>query len=261
VVVATFFVIVAFGMWPFQKLSLGPRGWLSLLLAYVVAWFVLKLFNFNLLSFPTGVNPSPIDAVPFYAKGGPLAALAAMAPQGPFRWESAITFLIWMMVFLFSFTALGMWPFHKSQALMKQPVLGIVLVISCVVLSAIANGIGVVSMHIEPIRFLFYGICYIYGLLLLMTMFQMWPGRALSPLAGAFVNMLIAIGIGIIAYYVYNAFAVWHFGAKAMTYPNNMFTPINIMLGLTFPAWAAYADLWHFWPLSPMPAPPQENEG
>ena len=261
VVITTFFLVIAFGLWPFDKLSLGPRGWLTLILAYVLMWFVLKLFNFDLLSFPTGVNPSPIKPVPFYAQGGPLAPFAAIAPSGPFRWECAIAFYFWMVLFLFVFVALGMWPFNKSPGLMKQPVLGIVLIIACGVLSTIAYFIGVGAMKIEPLRLLLYGICFLYGLLMLMTMFQMWPGRALQPLAGGFVNILISIVIGIIAYYVYKAFGVWHFGEEALKYPNSIFVPANMMLGLTFPAWACYSDLWDFWPLPPTPAPPQGNQG
>ena len=33
VVITTFFLVIAFGLWPFGKLTLGSRGWLTLLLA------------------------------------------------------------------------------------------------------------------------------------------------------------------------------------------------------------------------------------
>jgi len=255
-VMTIFFLIIAFGMWPFGKLSLAARGWLTLIVAYVVTWFLLKLFNFTLLSFPQGVNPSPIGAVPFYAKGGPFEQFATMAPSGPFTWEAATCFYFWMLLFLFVFVVLEMWPFHKFQSLMKQPVMGIVLVIACGALSSIAYGIGVSAMQIEPLRFMLYGICFLFGLLMLMTMFQMWPGRALPPPAGAFLNILIAIGIAIVAYFGYKAFGIWHFGEKAMHYPQDIFAMGNMLLGLTFPAWACYADLWEFWPLPPTPQPP-----
>ncbi|WP_300459110.1 hypothetical protein [Desulfobacula sp.] len=257
VVITTFFLVIAFGLWPFNKLSLGASGWLTLLLAYVLMFFLNKLlFNFDLLSFPTGEYLSSVQAVPFYAPGGPLAPFADIAPSGFFRWECAITFYFWMLIFLFSFAALDMWPLNKFPGIMKQPVLGIVLVITCGVLSGIAYGIGVNTLKIEPLNFMLYGICFLYGLLMMMTMFQMWPGRALSnPLSG-FVNMLIAIVIGIAAYNAYIAIAVWHFGDSVMTYPNNIFVLATMMLGLSFPAWACYGDLWDFWPLPPTPAPP-----
>ena len=256
-VITTFFLVIAFGMWPFGKLSLASRGWLTLILVYVLSWFLLKLFNFSLLSFPQGVNPSPIGAVPFYAKGGPLEPFAAIAPSGPFAWEAATCFYFWMVLFLFVFVALDMWPFHKFPSLMKQPVMGVVLVIACGVLAAIAYGIGVDTMGFEPLRFMLYGICFLFGLLMLLIIFQMWPGRALPSPAGAFLNILVAIGIAIIAYLGYKAFAVWHFGEKALHYPQDIFTMANMLLGLTFPAWACYSDLWEFWPLPPTPAPPE----
>jgi len=256
VVITTFFLVIAFGLWPFNKLSLGASGWLTLLLAYVLMWYLFKLFNFDLLSFPTGEYLSPVKVVPFYTQGGPLAPFADIAPSGFFRWECAIAFYFWMLIFLFVFAALDMWPLHKSPGIMKQPVLGIVLVIICGVLSGIAWGIGVSALKIEPLKFMLYGVCFLYGLLMMMAMFQMWPGRALPAPGAGCVNILIAIVIGIIAYYAYKAFAVWHFGDAALKYPNNVFVLANMMLGLTFPAWACYGDIWDFWPLPPTPPPP-----
>ncbi|RLF56603.1 MAG: hypothetical protein DRN37_07960 [Thermoplasmata archaeon] len=260
VVITTFFLVIAFGLWPFGKLTLGSRGWLTLLLAYVAMWFVFKLFNFDLLSYPTGTFIFPAKAVPFYAPGGPLAPFADIAPSGPFRWEAALAFYFWMLVFLFAFAAMEMWPFRKSAAIMKQPLLGIILVIVCGIFSAIAWAIGVGALKTEPLRFLLYGVCFLYGLLMFLTMLQMWPGRALPSPAGAIVNMLIAIGIGIVAYYAYKAFALWHFGEAAMQYPNSVFVLANMMLGLSFPAWACYADIWDFWPLPPTPPPPADRD-
>jgi hypothetical protein len=70
------------------------------------------------------------------------------------------------------------------------------------------------------------------------------------------LNIVIAIIVGIIAYYAIGAFCTAHFGAKAMSYPNDIFAIANLMLGLTFPAWAAYSAFWDFWPLPPTPPPP-----
>jgi hypothetical protein len=257
VVITTFFLVIAFGLWPFNKLSMGPGGWLTLILAYVLMWYLFKLlFNFNLLSFPTGEYLSSIKSVPFYAPGGPLSKFADIAPSGFFRWESAIAFYFWMLLFLFIFASLGMWPLSKFPGVMKQPVMGVVLLLICLGFSIIAWVIGVSVLNIEPLRFMLYGVCFLYGLLMTMTMFQMWPGRLFSGPAAGFVNILIAIAIGIVAYYAYMAFAAWHFGEAASAYPNNVFVPATMMLGLSFPAWACYGDLWDFWPLPPTPPLP-----
>ena len=209
------------------------------------------------MSFPAGEYHSSVEAVPFYAKGGPLESFGDIAPSGIFRWECALTFYFWMLVYIFIFAALDMWPLNKAPRIMKQPVLGIVLVIICVVLAIISYLIGVNGLKIEPLNFLLVGVCFLFGLLMMLVMFQMWPGRAISNPGGGFVNIIIAIIIGIIAYYAYKAFAMWHFGAEGLKYPNNIFVLANMMLGLTFPAWACYGDLWDFWPLPPTPAPPE----
>jgi hypothetical protein len=256
-VLTTFVLVLAFGMWPFHKMSLPAKGFLTLICAYIIAWLITMLFNFSMLSYPQGIKPSPIGAVPFYAKGGPFAAFAGIAPMGPFAWESALLFYFCILVFIFCFLALQFWPFHKSPRLMKQPVMGIVVTISCAVLGYILYLIGVQALDIAPLRFLLYAVSFLFGLLMFIFMFQMWPGRTLkSPAAGGFLNIVLSIGVGIVGYHVLGAFCTSHFGAEAMRYPNDVFAVANLMLGLTFPAWAAYCALWDFWPLPPTPPPP-----
>lgn len=250
-----FYPIIAFGMWPLGKMSLPAKGFLTLIGAYVIMFFGFKLFNFSMLSYPTGVNPSPIGPVPFYAEGGPLAPFAAIAPMGPFAWESAYAFWFWMVAILLTFPLLGMWPFSKSPGLMKQPVMGIVVTLSCGALAALAYFIWVGVMKAEPIRFSHYGISYVFGILMVSTMLQNWPGGKLKQPLGGFVNVLLGIVIGIISFYAIGAFCSWHFG-EAMVYPGNIFAVDTVMLGLTFPFWAMYLIFWDFWPLPPTPAPP-----
>ncbi|RJX23559.1 MAG: hypothetical protein C4554_10595 [Dethiobacter sp.] len=251
-VVVTFFAILAFDTWPFRKMSLPARGFLTLITTYLLAWFIMRLFNFSMLSYPTGVNPSPIGAVPFYAEGGPLASFANIAPSGSFPWEMAISYSLWAVTFLFVFAMLGMWPFSRFK--MQQPVFGIVILVACLVLGYIAFTIGVSVMKIEPLTFQGYAISYLFGILMIMNMFQMWPGRVLGPVVGGFINLALAVVFAIIGHYGVGVFCQWHFG-EAMTYPNNIFAVANVMLGLCFPLWAAYSDFFDFWPLPPTPNP------
>jgi len=259
-VITTFFLVIALGMWPFQKLSLPAKGFLTLILAYIIGWLITLLFNFNLLSNPQGIIPSPVDPVPFYAEGGPLAPFANIAPMGPFAWESALLFYFCVFTFLFCFVALQFWPFSKSPKLMKQPVMGIVVIISCLILGIILYFIGVSALKIAPLRFLLYLVSFLFGLLMFLFMFQMWPGRAIkSPAGCGLLNIILSIIAGIIAYHLLLAFCTSHFGLEAMKqYPNDVFATANLMLGLVFPAWAIYAVAWDFWPLPPTPPPPSE---
>ena len=262
-VIVTFFLVIAFGMWPFQKLSLPGKGFLTLIFAYIIGWLVTMLFNFSKLSYPQGIKPSPVDPVPFYAGGGPLAPFADIAPMGPFAWESGLLFCFCAVIFLFCFVALQFWPFSKSPGLMKQPVMGIVVLISCLVLGAILCFIGVGALNIAPLRFLLYLISFAFGLLMFLFMFQMWPGRVIKSAAGCgFLTIVLAIIVGIIAYNILLAFCRAHFGPEAMgQYPNDVFATANLMLGLVFPAWAVYAAMWDFWPLPPTPPPPEAPSG
>jgi hypothetical protein len=252
-VITTFFLLIAFGMWPFQKMSVPGRGFWTLILAYILAWLITKLFfNFSMLSYAAPTGP-----VPFYAKGGPLAAFAGIAPMGAFAWECALAYYFCALLFLFCFLALGFWPFNKSPNIMKQPTMGIVVTITCLVLGAILYLIGVQALNIEPLRFLLYLVSFLFGLLMFIFMFQMWPGRNLkSPVGCGFLNIVLSIIVAIIAYHALGAWCVSHFGADAMKYPFDIFAIANLMLGLTFPAWAAYSALWDFWPLPPTPPPP-----
>ena len=252
-VITTFFLVIAFGLWPFSKMSLPGKGFWTLILAYVLAWIITRLFfNFSMLSYAAPTGP-----VPFYAEGGPLAVFAGIAPKGAFAWECALAFYFSILLFLFCFLALGFWPFNKSASVMKQPTMGIVVTLVCLVLGAILYLIGTQALNIEPLKFLLYLVSFLFGLLMFIFMFQMWPGRTLkSPVGGGILNIILSIIVAIIAYNALGAWCVSNFGADAMKYPFDIFATANLMLGLTFPAWAAYAAFWDFWPLPPTPPPP-----
>ncbi len=260
-VVTTFFLILAFGLWPYNKLPASLAGWLTLITSFVLTWLILQLFNFNVLSFPSGVNPSPVSPVPLYAAGGPLAPFAGLAPHGPFAWETALTYYLMATLFLFMFLTLGMWPFSMSPRLMRQPLLGFIVTLSCFALGSAGIFICVLKLSIEPLTLMMKGICWTFGILLILTMLQTWPGRLLKQPLGGVVNLALAAGIGIISYIGYGAFALWHFGDAASKYPDNIFIMAGMMLSVTFPAWAAYSDLFDFWPLPPTPAPPEQPQG
>ncbi|MBW1707135.1 MAG: hypothetical protein JRJ86_18580, partial [Deltaproteobacteria bacterium] len=82
-VCVTFYLVIAFGMWPFSKLSLPAKGFLTLILAYIIGWFVTMLANFSVMTHAKGIIESPVFKVPFYAKGGPFEVFAGIAPMGP----------------------------------------------------------------------------------------------------------------------------------------------------------------------------------
>jgi hypothetical protein len=259
VVILTFFGVIAFGCWPFQKMSLPAKGFLTLLAVYLIWTAGFRLFSFDTVMVAPGVT------VPFYAPGGPFAALAGVNPSGPVGWESGLTFFFGMVVFLFVFVHLGFWPFSKYKSLMTQPTMGVVVFISCFVLGLITYAIGVWAMDIYPIKMMLYYVCFAFGMLGIIFMFQMWPGRLWKGPTGGFINLLLAGVLAIIAYFGIRAFCSMIFGPEWFVQighgycalgPDGWFAMANVMLALTFPAWAVYGPVFDFWPLPPTPGPP-----
>ncbi len=246
-IITIFFLFLAFNFWPFTKLSLPAAGFSFIITAYTIAFLLIQLFNFNVLSYPAGVNPSPIDAVPLYLDGGPLAMFRAAG--GPFLWEHAITYAITSVAFLWCFAILGMWPFSKFK--LEQPMFGGAVTLTCLVFGAVTFNIAIYQMNLEPLLFMSYAIAVIFGVLITLTIFQTWPGNQLQSVAGGFLNLVFSIVIGILGYILVKNFCMWHFG-EAMVYPDNLFAINTMMLGLLFPMWAAYGDLLDFWPLPPL---------
>ncbi len=248
-IITMFFLLFAFNFWPFNKLSLPAGGFLFIIAAYAIALLLIQLYDFSVLSYPAGLNPSPVEAVPFYQEGGPLAALPA--PFGLFLWEHGITFALWAVSFLWSFALLGMWPFNQLK--IQQPLWGLIVTVVCLALSGIAFSIGVYLLKIEPLTFMSYGVSFVFGILLTFTLFQMWPGSSWGPVTGGFVNLAFSVIVAIVGYYSIRAFCLWHFG-DAMVYPDSVLAINTMMLAVLFPLWAAYGDLFDFWPL------PQSSE-
>ena len=245
-IITTFFIALAFGFWPFNKLSPVAGGFLCVIVAYVIGWVILQFFNFAMLSYPTGVNPSPIGKVPFYAEGGPLAEFVALAPMGPFLWEHSLSFYFWGISIVFAFLLINFWPFSAFK--ITQPLFGILITVAALVISYIVNFVCIDVLKVEPLRCFLYGVSFVFGILLILIPFEMWPGRAIGKLLGGVINILIAIGVGIVAYKVLLSFCQWHFG-EGMKYPNDIFAVATLMLGMIFPMWACYSDLFDFWPL------------
>jgi hypothetical protein len=245
----TVLATAAFDMWPFNKMSFPARGFLTLITVYIIIFFGIKLFNFSILSYPAGVNPSPIAPVPFYATGGPLAAFLHLVPQGPVAWESGLTFWLWVTFLTFAWVLLEFWPLNKSAKLMKQPTRGLIVFTVTAICAYVIYQFGVGVLQLEPLHLMYYGVCFAFGLLIILVLLQRWPGRLLKSPAGAFLNVGLAVVLAFLGYHAVTAICKWHFGA--LPYPNDIFARATFMLGLSFPLWVAYADFWEFWPLPP----------
>lgn len=253
-VIITMFWAIAFGSWPFHKMSLPAKGFLTLLCSYLVLMAGFRLLNFNEI----GVGAAG-GYVPFYPGGG-------INPGGPISWDAGLCFFFMMIVFMFVMLALGFWPVSKFKSLMTQPIMGISVFIINFALAFICYAIMVWGMDLDPVRSMIYFVMFAFGLLGMIFMFQMWPGRMWPQPLGGFINLLIAAVIAICAFFGIRAFCSMVFGPEwfvadpttgyLMLGPHGWFAMATVGLGLTFPAWAIYGPAYDFWPLPPTPGPP-----
>lgn len=236
VVLLTFFAVIAFSCWPFENISLASKGFLTLLLVYLVAPVVMLVFwDFGAIAATIG---SP----------------AGFWPSGWCSWESALSFFFVMFAYLWMLFVLEKWPLTKSPALsnLRQPWAGILLLVICFVLALISFAIGVWVLGLKPLKLMLAFMCFVAGALTVTIVLQGWPGRRWNQPVRGLVNLLVSFVPAFAIFYLYNGFAGYHFGREVMvTYPANCMVLGNMMLGITFPAYVAYSLFLDFWPLPP----------
>lgn len=239
-VLTTFFLVIAFGCWPFHRLSTPARGFLTLALVYPIMAILFRLYNFSDI----------VKAVP---------PLANIAPTGPIPWDVALAFFFVMFAYLFVFVTMDMWPLYKAPGIMKQPVMGIVLVILCGVLAGISFGVLMGGFGIKSLDIMLGFLCFVAGILTTVIALQGWPARQLSQPAKGFLNLIFSGAVAFVLYHFFRSFAIYHFGAEPMnTYPLYLMIMGNFMLALTFPLYVVHSAFFDCWPLPPTPAPKKD---
>ncbi len=124
-VVITFWLAIMWGGWPFTRLIKNPgrrraghaRG---LLRSLTIALFRL-LFSYG------------------FMQGAPVY-VPALDPHGLFNAWNVLVFYVTAIAVMFLSLNFDLWPFTKSPALMKQPVLGIVWTIAILVVGGSSSG-------------------------------------------------------------------------------------------------------------------------
>ncbi|OPY85307.1 MAG: hypothetical protein A4E65_00135 [Syntrophorhabdus sp. PtaU1.Bin153] len=238
-VLTTFFLVIAFGCWPFHRLSTPAKGFLTLLLVYPVMAILFRTYNFSDL----------VKTIP---------PLASVAPTGPIPWDMALSFYFVMFGFLFVFVTMDMWPLYKVPGVMKQPVMGVALVILCGALAALSF-VVLFGFGVKPFDIMLGFLCFVAGVLTTVIALQGWPARSLPQPAKGFLNLLFSGAVAWVLYKFFYAFAVSHFGAGPMgTYPLYLMVIGNFMLALTFPLYVVHSVFFDGWPL-PATAAPKEG--
>lgn len=235
-VVVTFWMAIMWGGWPFTAVIKNPLGaGLALWAAcYVVNYILFRIFfNFDFL------------------KGAPVY-VPALDPQGLFSGWACVVFYVTAITPMFLTLCFDLWPFTKSPALMKQPVLGIVWTIVCLVIGGAAMYIGVGVMKMDQVAFLVsVPIPIIFGTIFALNMLQgSLFAKFTQPLKGV-LNSVTAIVLGNLFALLYRQLAPVVSGKLDPGPPAYQFEIwlASALLAVTFPFLVAYADFFTMWPL------------
>ena len=245
-VVATFFLAIVWGGWPWSLMGNRLVGGLGLLVtAYVVnAVLFHVLFDYG------------------FARGAPFYA-PALDPGGLFNAWDVTVFAVTALAAMFLLLHLDLWPLTRLGSLLRQPVLGVVWTLATLVLGgavfwAGTRGLGMAA----PVFLVRVPIPFIFGSVILLNMLQgsLFGGLrqpvkgVVSALAAAVVGSVLAIGYAAIMPMVTGALTSGGPGFDAELWL------ANALLAVTFPAMAWAGDFFGLWPLAaskgdPAPAP------
>lgn len=235
-VVVMFWMAIMWGGWPFTALIKNPFGaGLALWVAcYVVNYILFRIFfNFDFL------------------KGAPVY-VPAQDPHGLYGGWACIVFYVTAITPLFLMLCFDLWPLTKSPSLMKQPVLGIVWTLVCVVIGGAAMYIGVSVMKMDQVAFMVsVPIPVIFGTIFVLNMLQgSLFAKFTQPLKGV-LNTVTAIVLGNAFAFLFREMASVVSGKLDPGPPGYQFEIwlASALLAVTFPFLVAYADFFTMWPL------------
>jgi hypothetical protein len=235
VVPTTFFMAIAFGGWPFTKLTTnsGVVASLVLVTAYIVTYVIFRaFFNYD------------------FMRGAPV--YLASAPSGMYNAVVALVFYVTTLAGMFLLLHFDLWPLTKSPAIMKQPVLGIIWMV-------VALAVGALVMSVtgardkDPMWVLTRVTApFIFGTIIVLNLLQnSLFARMRQPLKGV-ANALAATAIGVALAQLYGMFSDARLGLLPMGAPGYEYEIwlVNALLSVTFPFLIFYAAYFGFWPLT-----------
>ncbi len=235
-VVIMFWLAIMWGGWPFSlfiKSSLGV-GIALMVACYAINYIFFRVFfNFDFL------------------KGAPVY-VAAQDPHGPFNGWSCLVFYVTCITVMFVSLCFDLWPFTKFPAMMKQPMLGIVWTVVCLVVGSLSIYIGVDIFKMDQVDFMVeVPIPFLFGTIFMLNMLQGSVfAKFTQPIKGVW-NFIAAAVLGNAFALMYRALAPSVSGkleAGAPAYQTEIWLA-SALLSVTFPFLVAYADFFTMWPL------------
>jgi hypothetical protein len=236
VVPTTFFLAIAFGGWPFVKVSrnMGVAGFLLLAASYVLTYALFRMFfNYDFL-----------QGAPVYLDS---------APQGLFNGVSALVFYVTALAGMFLMLHFDLWPLTTSAALMKQPVLGLVWTALACVIGAAVMAVSTRSLALDPMYVLTRITApFIFGTIIVLNMLQGSLFTTLRQPVKGVASAAAAAVIGVALAQLYGRVDRMLVGTElpsgAPGYEFELWL-VNALLSVTFPFLIFHAAYFNFWPL------------
>jgi hypothetical protein len=235
-VVVTFWASIIWGGWPFTATIKNPvAAGLSMLVGcYVVNYLLFRLF----------FNYAFMQHAPVY--------VASLDPHGLFNANLALVFYITFSGIMFLTLNFDLWPLTRFGSVMKQPVLGLIWTLICLVFAAVVLYIGVFALAMDPLQFMVrIPIPFIFGTIIVLNMLQgALFAKFAQPMKGV-LNAAASASIGTVLAMMYGALSRAISGPLKPGPPSNDFEIwlASALLGVTFPFLVFYAEFFQFWQL------------
>lgn len=235
-VLSTFSGAIIFGGWPFMNMIKSPvaAGLSMLATCYVLNYIIFHVF----------FNYGFMQGAPVYN--------AALDPHGLFNAWSAVVYYVTVIGVMFLMLSFDLWPLTKFPALMKQPVLGFVWSIICLVLGYVVYYIGVHALKMDVVSFMVHvPVAFIFGTIIVLNMLQGSLFATMTQPLKGILNMVAVVVVGTLLFDVYGALSghiIANLKPGPPTYDFELWIA-SALLGVTFPLLIFHAEFFKLWPL------------
>lgn len=236
VVLTTFAASIIWGGWPFMNMIKNPiAAGISMLAAcYLVAYTIFRIcFNY------------------YFMVGAPVY-VAALDPHGIFNAWNAVVYYVTVIGVMFLMLSFDLWPLTKFPSIMKQPTLGIIWSIICLVVGYGVFYAGVKALKMDVVSFMVrVPVTYIFGTIIILNMLQgSLFGKLTQPLKGV-LNIVSVAVVGTLLAQIYGALSGRVTGVLKPGPPAYDFElwVASALLGVTFPLLIFHAEFFKLWPL------------
>jgi hypothetical protein len=235
-VVVTFWAAIMWGGWPFTAVIKNrvAAGLSMLLGCYVVNYLLFRLF----------FDYAFLQHAPVY--------VASLDPHGLFNANLALVFYVTFSGIMFLMLNFDLWPLTRFASVMRQPGLGLIWTLICLVFAATVLYIGVVALAMDPLRFMVrIPIPFVFGTIIVLNMFQgTLFAKFAQPVKGV-LNAAASAVIGTVLAIMYGVLSRSISGPLNSGPPSNDFEIwlASALLGVTFPFLVFYAEFFQFWQL------------